>query len=270
MLLASGGAALALLLASWLTDFFARRATLLFGPRDFDPPRNIQLDWQVFLFTAALAIGAGIVSGLVPALAAAKADLTTRLKDSGRSTTAGRGQNRFRYGLVTAEVAVSLVLLVSAGLLVRSFVALRSVHPGLRTDHLLTAGLSLPDARYDKRAKIGTFERGLLSRLRAIPGVRSAGLVSCLPVDGYCGDTSFSIEGRPWPAGQFRIALNRAASPDYFATAGIPILRGRTFTDRDGMGDDDAHLHPSAVVISESMARVLAGRRPNRETHLLR
>jgi len=84
--------------------------------------------------------------------------------------------------------------------------------------------------------------------------VRSVGLVSCLPVDGYCGDSAFSIEGRPTPAGQFLLALNRAASPGYFATAGIPILRGRAFTDRDGMGPDDEHLHPSTVIISASMA----------------
>jgi len=254
VLLAGCGAAMGILLASWLTDFFARRATMLFGRSDFDPPRNIQLDWWVFAFTAALAIVAGILSGLAPALAAARTDLTTRLKDSSRSTTAGRGQNRFRYGLVMAEVALSVVLLVSAGLLARSFFALRSVHPGVRTDHLLTAGLSLPDVRYDKRAKIAGFTHELLGRLKAVPGVRSVGLVSCLPMDGYCGDTAFSIEGRPTAVGQFRIALNRAASPDYFATAGIPILRGRTFTDRDGMGTDDEHLHLSAVIISESMA----------------
>ena len=254
VLLASCGAAMGLLLASWLTDLFARQATVLFGRSDFDPPRNIQLDWWVFAFTAALAIAAGVLSGLVPALSAAKTDLTARLKDNSRSTTAGRGQNRFRYGLVTAEVALSVVLLVSAGLLVRSFVALRSVHPGVRTDHLLTAGISLPDVRYDKRAKIAGFAQNLTGQLKTLPGVRSVGLVSCLPVDGYCGDSEFSIEGRPTPAGQFLIALNRAASPGYFATAGIPILRGRAFTDRDGMGYDEQHLHPSAVIISESMA----------------
>jgi len=255
VLLASFGAAMGLLLASWLTDLFARQATVLFGRSDFDPPRNIQLDWWVFAFTAALAIAAGVLSGLVPALSAAKTDLTARLKDNSRSTTAGRGQHRFRYGLVTAEVALSVVLLVSAGLLVRSFVALRSVHPGVRTDHLLTAGISLPDVQYDKRAKIAAFAQHLTNQLKTLPGVRSVGLVSCLPVDGYCGDSEFSIEGRPTPAGQFLLALNRAASPGYFATVGIPILRGRTFTDRDGMGYDEKHLHPSAVIISESMAR---------------
>ncbi len=255
VLLASGGAALGLLLAWWLTAFFAERAGMLMGRTDFDPPRNIQLDGWVFAFTAGLAIAAGILSGLAPAAAAAKVDLTARLKDSGRSTTAGRGQHRFRYGLVTAEVALSLVLLVSAGLLLRSFIALRNVHPGVRTDHLLTAGISLPEARYGEPEKISGFAQELVNRLKAVPGVRSAGLVSCLPVDGYCGDEDFSIEGRLTPPGQFLGALERAASPEYFRAAGIPILRGRAFTDRDVMSPEGRQARTSFLVISESMAK---------------
>ncbi len=255
LLLASGGAALGLVLATWLTALFAQRAGMLMGRTDIDPPRNIQLDWWVFAFTAGLAIAAGILSGLVPAAAAAKVDLTSKLKDSGRSNTAGRGQSRFRYGLVTAEVALSLMLLVSAGLLLRSFIALRNVHPGVRTDHLLTAGISLPVARYGKPEKISVFARELVNRLKAVPGLRTAGLVTCLPVGGWCGDNDFSIEGRPTPAGQFWLALNRAASPEYFAAAGLPILRGRAFTDRDVMSPEGRQPRGSFVVISESMAK---------------
>jgi len=254
VLLASGGAALGLLLASWLTQFFAERASMLMGRTDVDPPRNIQLDWWVFAFTAALAIAAGILSGLAPAAAAAKVDLTARLKNGGRSNTAGRGQHRFRYGLMTAEVALSLMLLVSAGLLLRSFIALRNVRPGVRTDHLLTAGISLPGVRYGQPAKVSVFAHQLVNRLNAVPGVRSIGLVSCLPVSGWCGDEDFSIEGRSKPAGQFWQALNRAASPEYFATAGIPILRGRAFTDRDVISPEGRQPRTSFLVISESLA----------------
>jgi putative ABC transport system permease protein len=254
LLLSTAGAAAGLLLASYLTSFLARRAAMLQGPTDFETSGEIRLDIWVFLFTTAIALVVGLATGIVPALQAARADLTVRLKDNSRSTTASRGHARFRHALVAVEVALSLLLLVSAGLLLRSFLALRNVHPGVRTDHILTAGLSLPEARYAKREQVATFSHQLLDRLRAVPGVQSAGLVSCLPVGGYCGATAFWIEGRPLPPGQFLIALHRAASPDYFATAGIPMLRGRTFTDRDGLGFDDQHMHTSAVVISQSMA----------------
>ncbi len=254
VILSAAGAAAGLLLASYLTSFLAARLAMLQGPSDFETTGEIRLDIWVFLFTAGVALVAGIATGIVPALQAGRADLTLRLKDNSRSTTSGAAHQRFRFALITVEVAVSLVLLVSAGLLVRSFLALRSVPPGVRTDHVLTAALSLSEARYATRERVGAFSHQLLDRLRAVPGVRSAGLVSCLPVGGYCGDNAFSIEGRPLPPGQFLIALNRAASPDYFATAGIPILRGRTFTDRDGLGFGET-LHTSAVIISQAMAR---------------
>jgi predicted permease len=256
LLLSGAGAALGLLLASYLTSFFAERGSTLLNLRgDFEPANAIQLDAWVFAFTAAIAVTAGIMTGIVPALRAARIDLAERLKDGSRSSTAGRGQNRFRYALITAEVALSLVLLVSAGLLMRSFLVLSNVHPGVRADHILTASLSLPDVRYGKREQVAHFTLNLLEKLRAVPGVHSAAIVSCLPVGGYCGDTSFSVDGHPLPPGQFTLALNRGASPNYFATAGIRFLRGRTFTERDSVGFDDQHLRTGAMVISEAMAR---------------
>jgi len=254
VLLSTAGAAVGLLLASSLTEFLAKRGPALFRG-DFEPSGEIRLDIWVYLFTACIALAAGVATGIVPALQAARTDLTAKLKDNSRSTTAGRGQHRFRYGLITLEVALSLVLLVAAGLLVRSFVALRAVNPGVRSDHLLTAGMVLPDARYGKREQVSAFVHELVERLKAIPGVRSAALVTCLPAGGYCGDNAFFIEGRPLPPGQFMIAMHRAASPDYFRTAGIPMLRGRTFTDRDGAGFDEKHPRTGAVIISETMAR---------------
>jgi putative ABC transport system permease protein len=255
VLLSTTGAALGLVLASYLTNFFAERGPTLLNLReDFEPANAIQLDGWVFAFTAVIALATGIATGIVPALRAARINLAERLKDGSRSSTAGRGQNRFRYGLIAAEVALSLVLLVSAGLLLRSFLALRGVNPGVRADHVLTASLSLPGVRYGKREQGANFTRNLIEKLRSLPGVKSAALVSCLPVGGYCGDSSFDVEGHPLPPGQFTLALNRAASPNYFATAGIPILRGRTFTEHDGVGFDNQDPRTGAMVISESMA----------------
>jgi putative ABC transport system permease protein len=148
-----------------------------------------------------------------------------------------------------------LILLVGAGLLLRSFAELWRVHTGGRAEQTLTAGLSLPNAHYPKREQVAAYVRQLTDRLRAIPGVRSAGLVSCLPVGGYCGDNSFRIEGRPLAPGQFIFALARGASPGYFAAAGIPLLEGRDLNDQDNVGFDDKHPHDSAVVVSQSMAR---------------
>ena len=158
------------------------------------------------------------------------------LKESGRSNTANRSQRRFRSSLVMVEVALSVILLVSAGLLLRSFAELRRVNPGVHVDSILTVGLSLPEARYSNREQMSGFARRLITNLRELPAVRSAGIVSCLPLGGYCGDRIFTIEGRPQPPGEFLYALSRAASPDYFAAVGIPLLRGRGFNERDGMG----------------------------------
>ena len=255
VLLSAGGAAVGLLLAYGLIAELAARAPALLNAGDFDTSSEIALNGWVFLFTAAVALAAGAATGFVPAWQAARSPVTDGLKEGGRPATASRSQGRFRTALVTVEVALSVVLLVAAGLLVRSFAELRRVRPGIRTDHLLTAGLSLPEARYSRRQQISVFAQQLEERLRSLSGVRSVGLVNCLPVGGYCGDESFLIEGRPLPPGQFFIALNRSATPDYFAAAGIPVLRGRVFTPQDGRGFDNDHPIESAVVISDSMAR---------------
>ena len=255
VLLSLLGAVVGLGLASGLTTFLAARAPVLLNQSDIDTAAEIGLDFWVFLFTAGIALLTGLATGLVPAWQAARADLTVGLKENGRSNTANRSQRRFRSSLVMVEVALSVILLVSAGLLLRSFAELRRVNPGVHVDSILTVGLSLPEAHYSNREQMSGFARRLLADLRELPAVRSAGLISCLPVGGYCGDRIFNIEGRPQPPGEFLYALNRGASPDYFATVGIPLLRGRSFNERDGMGFDEKHLHESAVLISQSMAK---------------
>ena len=255
LLLSAMGAAAGLLLAYALTAELAARAPAMLNTGDIDTSSEIALDGWVFLFTAAVALAAGALTGFFPAWQAARAQVTEGLKEGARTSSAGRSQDSFRAALVAVEVALSVVLLVGAGLLIRSFAELRRVHTGIRADHTLTAGLSLPEARYSHRRQISVFSQQLEERLRSLPGVRSVGLVNCLPVGGYCGDNSFSIEGRPLPPGEFLFALHRAATPDYFSAAGIPLLSGRVFSPQDGRGFDNDHPRESAVVISDTMAK---------------
>jgi predicted permease len=259
LLLALIGAVAGLALAYGLTSALGPHAPSLINADDIDTSAPVRIDGWVLMFTAVLSLLAGVGAGLLPARRSMgrgrSIGLGEGLKDGGRTATAGLAQQRLRTGLVSAEVALSLMLLIAAGLMIRSFAELQKVHTGVRAGNLLTAGISLPDSRYGSRASVARFDHVLLERLRTLPGVRDAGLVNCLPVDGYCGDNSFSIEGRPLPPGHFNMALERSASPGYFRVAGIPLLAGRTFTERDGRGYDDQHPHPSAVIISESMAK---------------
>ena len=245
LLLSFMGAAAGLALAYGVVTSLGARTPAFLMPSDIETTGTIELSIPVFLFAAGIALLTGILAGFYPAWQAARTNPADGLRESARSLTTGRSQRRFRALLVTGEVALSLALLVAAGLLTKSFVELRKVDPGVRTDRLLTAGLSLPEVRYSSREKVATFARQLAERLDALPGVNSSGLISCLPVDGYCGDMSFSIEGRPFPPGEFALALNRSASPDYFAAAGIPLLEGRAFHPQE---------RRSSVIISESMA----------------
>ena len=252
ILLALVGAAVGVLVAAFVSQALVTHAP---GANAILPPGSLSADPVVFLFALAIALLSGAGAGLFPAVQSSRTDVANSLKDSTRSATATRSQSRFRNALVAAEVALSLILLISAGLLLRSFSQLYQVKTGVRIDHSLIAGISLPDPADNQHAKISATLSQLADRLKTLPGVRSAGMVSCPPVGGHCNDLVFSIEGHPLPAGQFDDALYRGADPGYFAAAGIPLLKGRTFTKRDGIGFDKNHPRPGAVVISESMAR---------------
>ncbi|MBV9081188.1 MAG: ABC transporter permease, partial [Acidobacteriaceae bacterium] len=219
------------------------------------PAGKIPLDPMVFLFVFCISLLTGIAAGLYPAIQSSRTDLTHSLKDSTRSATPTRSQGRFRNILVTAEVALSMVLLVAAGLLLRSFSQLYHVNPGVRLDQTLTMALSIPDASYEKPAQRAAFLRQLTERMQTVPGVKSAGLVTCVPVAGHCDDLVFHIEGEELPAGQMRDALDRGADPGYFAAVGLPLIRGRVFSPKDGIGPDEKHPKMGAVVISEAMAK---------------
>jgi len=244
------GGAGGLLLASLVTDALAERAPYAAYLPGID---RIGVDRWVFLFTFGVALLTGIAAGLFPAFQGSRSDIVESLK--GRSVSTGRSHARFRDVLVAAEVALSLVLLAGAGLLLHSFSRLQNVHTGVRTDHTLTMALALPEASYKSRAQVSTFYHQIIDRVQTVPGVQSAGLVTCAPVDGHCGDYVFEIEGRKLPPGKLMDALNRAADPGYFRTAGIPLLEGRTFTPRDGIGFDDLNPRPGSAVVSQSWAK---------------
>jgi predicted permease len=239
------GAVAGLLLAYGLIGALGPRASQVIQAADIDTSAPVRIDGRVLLFSAVISVLAGLGAGLLSARRSLQGNPGHYLKDGGRSATAGRTQQRLRTGLISAEVALSVMLLIAAGLMIRSFDKLQRVRTGVRADNLLTAGIAVPRSRYETPESIGLFYRRLLERVKSIPGVRNAGLVSCLPVDGYCSDDGFNIEGRPLPQGQFMLALNREASPEYFTVAGIPLLAGRFFSERDGR----------SVIVSESMAR---------------
>jgi predicted permease len=239
-----------LMLASLVTDALAAHAPSAAHLPGID---RIGVDRWVFLFTFGVALLTGIAAGLFPAFQGSRSDIVESLK--GRSVSTGRSHARFRDVLVAAEVALSLVLLAGAGLLLHSFSRLQNVHTGVRTDHTLTMAIALPEASYKTRAQVSNFYRQLIDRVQAVPGVRSAGLVTCAPVDGHCSDSVFEIEGRKLPPGKLIDALYRQTDPGYFKAAGIPLLEGRTFTPRDGAGFDDMHPRLDAVVVSQSWAK---------------
>ncbi len=254
LLLALVGSAAGLLLGYALTTMLGTHAALLIRADDIDTSAPVRMDSAVFGFTMLVSIVTGLGAGLFPARRFARGAVTDGLKEGGRSATSGHGQRQLRTSLIGAEVALSLVLLVIASLMIRSFTALRGVRPGVSSNNILTAAISLPDSRYGSEA-VSRFSKTLIEKAKALPGVKAAALVNCVPVAGYCGDNAFSIEGRPFPPGQFHNALNRSTSPGYWETVGIPLIAGRDFTDRDGRGFEPMHPQTSALIISESMAR---------------
>jgi putative ABC transport system permease protein len=243
LVLSFAGGAAGALLAAWTVD--ALVATSPLGTAGFG---DLSIDPQVLAFTAMLSLATGLVFGLAPASRAVKTDLTLALKDGLRGGTSG---GRLRAALVVSEIAVALMLLVGAGLLLRSFAQLLAVDPGYRTDHVLTVPLNAPPTRYAERPQIAAFYDRVLARTGTLPGVRRAALVSVLPLSPGDNDADFSIEGRPTPQNDFDrpVAWYRMASAGYFDAMGIRIVRGRGFTGADG---PDA---PGVVVINESLAR---------------
>jgi putative ABC transport system permease protein len=221
-----------------------------FIPENIAQAREISLDLKVLGFTLLVSLITGIIFGLAPAIQAARFNQSETLKEGGRDSATGSGGKRLRGVLVMAEVAVSLVLLIGAGLLINSFLRLRNIDPGFKSDNLLTMKIELPQPKYEAFEKRSAFYTNLVQHVESLPGVRSAAVTTNLPLYRQGNSTSIHIEGRPEPPpGQEPIIVTRTISPGYFDTMGIPLLAGRSFTDHD------SETSPTVVVISETMAR---------------
>jgi putative ABC transport system permease protein len=223
------------------------QALLRFSPENVPRLRQVGLDWHVLVFTFLIAVVTGVIFGLAPALHGSKTNLADSLKDRGQDSGAG-GQHRMRAALVVAETAIGLVLLVAAGLLLRSFYSLLHVNPGFDPHNVLTMRVDVPESRYSDQQQID-FYRDLLQRVQELPGVVEAGGIFPLPLTTSDINVTFGIEGRPVPEAEEPSAGFRAVSPSYFHTMGIPVLRGRAFDPRDN------EKSPPVVVINQEFAR---------------
>ncbi|HJQ32684.1 MAG TPA: ABC transporter permease [Pyrinomonadaceae bacterium] len=244
LLLSVLSGAAGLLLAVWGVDLLVS-----LDPSGVQRAGEVTLDWRVLGFALGLSLLTGLLFGLAPALQTSKTDLVESLKEGGRSAQ-GLGRSRLRGALVVSEVALTLVLLVGAGLLIKSFRQLLAVESGLDPRGVLTLDVSLPRTKYPEPQQLASFYERLIEQAAALPGVESAGAVSVLPLAGSDNSNFVQIEGRaPQPAGQALRAGRRNVSAEYFRALGIPVKRGRAFTAADRQ---DA---PPVVVINESMAR---------------
>lgn len=216
-------------------------------PPDFMLVEEIRLNGRVLAFTGGVTLVAGILFGLAPALQTASPDLKGALHEGARGSTGARG-GALRKGLVVTEVALAMVLLVSSSLLVQSFWRLRSMDLGFQPQGLLTMEMDLPEARYPGPQELGVFQRDLLDRIQALPGVEMAALTTVLPTQGH-QSVFYSIPNLDLPSEDRRPVVGvRTVSPDYFATMEIPLVRGRGFTP-----GDDANA-PSVLVVNEAFA----------------
>jgi putative ABC transport system permease protein len=211
---------------------------------------EVNLDLRVLGFTTLITLLSGLLFGLAPALQATKVDLLTALKEGGRNLSEGFGRRRLRNMLVVSQVALALVLLVGAGLMVRSFLQLQRVDPGFKPDRVLTAMIVLPRNGYGEASRVAQFHQQLLERVKSLPGVQAASVSMSLPPNLLMMTNPFTVEGQtPAPGESLPLAEHLLISPDFFRTLGIRLKAGRPFTDADGQ---DA---PQVIIINDTMAR---------------
>ncbi len=244
VILALTGGALGFLLALWGVALMTK---LL--PQDFPRLGEIKLDWRVLGFTLVASIVTGILFGFAPSLQLSKTDVQDSLKEMGRGVSGSRRHNRLRNLLIVGEVALSVVLLVGAGLLFRSFMQLQAVNAGFTPQQVLTARLSPAGANYRTDADYIAFYNKIIQRISSAPGVAVVGAINTLPLDKG-PQAGFRIEGRPlltpdkWPGGNYR-----TVSTDYFRAMNIPIVQGRAFTDRD------IETAPLVMIVNQALAQ---------------
>jgi len=222
------GGAIAVVLAIWGTSLL-----VALKPENLPRLEEIGVDGRVLLFTFGISLLTGLIFGLLPAWTASRGGVNEALKEGGRSATAGGTRQRLRSSFVIVELAIALILLVGAGLLIKTFWKLRSVEPGFNPAHLLTMRVELPEARYKEVDKQTRFRTQALAAINSLPGVRAA-MVSELPLSGASLDHDFLIDGRPPIAQGDEPSLEtRSVLSDYFHVMQIPVLRGRDFGPQD-------------------------------------
>ncbi len=219
-----------------------------FGPPGLIRGTQPEMNGWVLAFSILLSIAASVVFGLAPALAISRTDLNDALKEGSRGSSGGR--RLLREAMVALEVAVSLVLLIGAGLLVRSFVRLEHADPGFRPDHVLTAQIILPVVQYKQPSQQWTFQKSLLDRVHALPGVLKADAIDFMPFSNTYSAGDFTIEGHPFsPNDPAPVVIKGRTGPEYFEAMGIPLIRGRVFQAGDDQGAQ------KVAVIDETTAR---------------
>jgi predicted permease len=227
----------------------ALRALIAISPGNLPRLETAALDGRVLAVTLLVSLVTGIAFGLVPAVQASRFDLTGSLREGERGSTSGAGRHALRRLLMASELALALVLLVGAGLMIRTFVALRRFDPGFDPRHVVSAVVSLTGSRAEEPARRLGFYREVLDRVRALPGVASASAINHLPLAGDVWGFPFHIEGRPADApGESPSAAFRVVLPGYFQTMGLPLTRGRDFTEDDRLGA------PGAIIVNEWLA----------------
>jgi putative ABC transport system permease protein len=255
VILALIGAAGGLLLAGWVVSLIVG-----YIPAELSQYvagwNRIALDWRAVAYTAAIAVLAGIISGVAPALGQSRPDISNTLKEGGRGGS-DRSSHRLRSVLVVSEVAASLVLLVGAGLLVKGFRALLDAHQQFDPQSLLTMNIALPADKYPDQAKRAAFYQQVLAQISAIPGVESASVATAVPYSDGQSYHPFTGDGVSFAEDMGHIALAESISPNYFQTLHLPLLQGREFTDADGRNAQ------RVAVISRPMAeRYWPGQNP--------
>ena len=246
VMLASAGGALGLLLANWGCELL-----IAINPDKIPRATEIRINWYALGFTAAVTLLTGVIFGLAPALSASRLDLNESLKEGGRSATGSFASGRSRQLLVVAEVALSLVLLIGAGLMIRSFARLLAVDPGFKPERLLTLRLNLPSANYGAQRQQAAFYQQLMERIERLPGVEAVAAINSLPLTGDRNNARLTIEGRQRAnPNEPTHTANRVISPGYFRALGIPLQRGRAFTAGDAEGT------PAVAIINQTAARV--------------
>jgi putative ABC transport system permease protein len=246
LLLSIAGGGLGVLAAVWGANFIEAVSA-----RVLPALGHIEIDTTVLVFTAFISVATGILFGIIPAWRASRPDLNETLSDGGRHSGAASTRSPLRSALVVAEVALALVLLICAGLLIKSVMRLRDVDPGFKSDHIVTMNVWLPSVKYPKAPDWNSFFNRMIERIKALPGVEAAAVTSVLPVSDNFDRRTIEVEGQPKGPGENPDVDNYMITPDYLSAMSIPLRQGRALTSQD------TENAPLAVLVSETMARKL-------------